>query len=169
MRISVRANIDGTGPEIASYDSMAPMIPLMLNRTYNPGQLVAVREIKDGRPAASIPPTIVASGPNYTITVNNNGTPTNFADDVVTVTDISATPLDGTDRLTHIERLQFADQSVTLVPGLNPNPVGTATITDVNGGVIQTGDMLKASIAGVTDADNRRWRHHRRHPLHLAG
>ena len=48
VRISVRANIDGTGPEIASYDSMVPMIPLMLNGTYNPGQLVAVRELKDG-------------------------------------------------------------------------------------------------------------------------
>ena len=42
---------------------------------------------------------------------------------------------------------------MTLVPGLNHDPVGKATITDVNGGVIRTGDMLKASIAGVTDAD----------------
>ena len=152
VRISVRANIDGTGPEIASYDSMAPMIPLMLNRTYNPGQLVAVRELKDGVGGFD---TANYRGlrANYTISVNNNGTPTNFADDVVTVTDISATPLDGTDRLTHIERLQFADESVTLVPGLNQDPVGKATITDLNGGDIQTGDMLKASIAGVTDAD----------------
>ena len=46
VRISVRANVDGTGPEIASFDSMTPMIPLMLDGTYNPGQLVAVREIK---------------------------------------------------------------------------------------------------------------------------
>ena len=52
VRISVRANVDGTGPEIASFDSMASMIPLMLNRTYNPGQLVAVREIMDGTPDA---------------------------------------------------------------------------------------------------------------------
>ena len=41
-------NVDGTGPEIASFDSMAQMIPLMLNGTYNPGQLVAVREIMVG-------------------------------------------------------------------------------------------------------------------------
>ena len=152
VRISVRANVDGTGPEIASFDSMVPMIPLMLNRTYNPGQLVAVREIMDGVGGFD---TANYRGlrANYTISVNNNGTPTNFADDVVTVTDISATPCDGTDRLTHIERLQFADQSVTLVPGLNHDPVGKATITDVNGGVIRTGDMLKVSIAGVTDAD----------------
>ena len=48
VRVSVRVNKDGTGPEIASYDSLAPMIPLMLNGTYNPGQLVAVREIMPG-------------------------------------------------------------------------------------------------------------------------
>ena len=37
---------------------------------------------------------------------------------------------DGTDRLTNIERLQFADQSVVLVPGLNNDPVGALTILD---------------------------------------
>ena len=106
----------------------------MLNRTYNPGQLVAVREILPGAGGFD---TANYRGlrANYTISTNNNGTPTNFSDHIVTVTDISATPLDGTDRLTHIERLQFSDQSVTLVPG--STPVGSATITDLNGGVIE--------------------------------
>src|SRR4029077_13605706 len=45
VRISVRANADGTGPEIATYDTITEMVPLMLAGTYNPGQLVAVREI----------------------------------------------------------------------------------------------------------------------------
>ena len=31
VRISVRANADGTGPEIASFDRMQDMVPLMLN------------------------------------------------------------------------------------------------------------------------------------------
>ena len=48
VRISVRANPDGTGPEIASYDSMIPLIPLMMDGTYNPGQLQIVREILPG-------------------------------------------------------------------------------------------------------------------------
>ncbi|MCK7481284.1 MAG: hypothetical protein M0C28_31920 [Candidatus Moduliflexus flocculans] len=48
MRISVRQNADGTGPEIASFDSMVPLVPLMLNGTYNPGQLVIAREILPG-------------------------------------------------------------------------------------------------------------------------
>jgi Ca2+-binding RTX toxin-like protein len=153
VRISVRANNDGTGAEIASFDSMEPMIPLMLNGTYNPGQLVAVREIKDGSGGFDTA-EFRGNRADYTVVVNNAGTPLNFSDDVVTVTDISATPIDGTDHLMHIERLQFADQSVTLVPGLNSNPLGRPTITDVNGGVIQTGDFLRASIAGVTDGDN---------------
>jgi len=153
VRISVHANADGTGPEIASFDSMEPMIPLMLNGTYNPGQLVAVREILPGHGGFD---TAVYRGnrADYTVTVNDNGTPLDFSDDIVTVTDVSARPVDGSDRLTHVERLQFADQSVTVVPGLNHDPVGAATIADVNGGVVQVGDFLTASIAGVTDADN---------------
>src|SRR4029453_14488102 len=146
-------NAAGSGPEIASFDSMEPMIPLMLNGTYNPGQLVAVREIMPGHGGFD---TAVYRGNrvDYTITVNDGGTPLDFSDDIVTVTDVSARPIDGRDRLTHIEGLQFADQSVTLVPGLNQDPVGAATITDGNGGVVQVGDFLTASIAGVTDADN---------------
>src|SRR4029077_10456413 len=45
VRISVRANADGTGAEIASYDSMQDMVPLMLDGTYKVGQLKAVREL----------------------------------------------------------------------------------------------------------------------------
>src|SRR5262249_41599134 len=47
-RISVRQNLDGTGPEIASFDSMKPLQALMVNGTYNPGQLVIVRELMPG-------------------------------------------------------------------------------------------------------------------------
>jgi Ca2+-binding RTX toxin-like protein len=155
VRISVRQNVDGTGPEIASFDSMAPMIPLMLNGTYNPGQLVAVREILSGSGGFD---TAVFQGnlSDYSIITNDGGTPLNFADDVITVIDNSATPRDGTDHLTHIERLQFADQSITVVPGLNQDPIGVPTITDLTPPItiIQTGDLLRASIAGVTDPDN---------------
>src|SRR5262249_18169852 len=77
---------------------------------------------------------------------------------VVTVKDVSAKPLDGTDRLTHIERLQFADQVVVLAPGLNNEPVGQLAILDgVSGNPDNTpteGQLLRVSIAGVTDADN---------------
>src|SRR5262249_47038991 len=64
---------------------------------------------------------------------------------------------DGTDRLTHIERLQFADLSQTL-GGVNNAPVGLLTILDA---ATNTPDptptedqLLRVSIAGVIDADN---------------
>src|SRR5215471_15794413 len=173
VRISVRANIDGTGPEIAAYDSMQPLVPFMRDGIYNPGQLVAVREILPGHAGFDtaqynnpfIDPTTGAA--NYSFTVNGVATTaanlvaaTTLAgpDAIVTVQDVSARPLDGTDRLTHIERLQFADQAIVLVPGLNNEPVGQLAILDgVTGAVDATpteGQLLKVSIAGVTDADN---------------
>ena len=155
VRVSVRLNKDGSGPEIASYDSLAPMIPLMLNGTYNPGQLVAVREIMPGTANAPNFDTVVFQGPqaNYSVTIDTRGTPLDFSDDVVTVADVSPNPVDGVDHLTHIERLQFADGFVDLVPGLDAAPVGQPTITDENGGDVTVGDFLDVSIAGVTDAD----------------
>jgi Ca2+-binding RTX toxin-like protein len=164
VRISVRQNIDGTGPEIASYDSMKDLVPFMRDGIYNPGQLVAVREILPGHggfdTAQYNNPLIdpVTGAANYIITVNDGGTPLDFSDDIVTVQDVSAKPLDGTDTLKHIERLQFADQAIVLVPGLNNEPVGQLDILDgVSGTPDNTpteGQLLTVSIAGVTDADN---------------
>src|SRR5215475_5031058 len=164
VRISVRANKDGTGPEIATYDSMKDLVPFMRDGIYNPGQLVAVREILPGHAAFDtaqyqnplIDPTTGAL--NYIITIDDGGTPLDFSDDVVTVKDVSLKPIDGTDRLTHIERLQFADQSVVLAPGLNDDAVGELDILDGVTGTPDTtpteGQLLRVSIAGVTDADN---------------
>ncbi|MDY0170568.1 MAG: peroxidase family protein, partial [Thermoguttaceae bacterium] len=147
VRISVRENVDGTGDEIDSYDSMVPLVPLMLDGTYNPGQLVIVRELLAGSPDFD---TAVFAGPlaNYTIDIDDNGTPLDPTDDIVTVTDNVG--LEGIDRLTNIERLQFADQSVVLVPDLNAEPVGLLTISDSSPTV---GQVLTVSAAGVSDAD----------------
>ena len=72
VRVSVRENIDGTGAEIASFDSLAPMIPLMVAGKYNPGQLVAVREILPGSGGFD---TAVYQGSinDYTIAINDGG------------------------------------------------------------------------------------------------
>ncbi len=154
VRISVRENLDGTGAEIATFDSMVPLVPLMLDGTYNPGQLQIVRELEFA--AGPDFDTAVFSGilADYTIVIDDNGT-LDFNDDIVTVTDNVGT--NGTDRLTHIERLQFADQSIVL-GGLNNAPVGLLTILDA---ATNTPDntptedqLLRVSIAGVTDADN---------------
>ena len=142
VRISVRQNADGTGPEIDSFDSMVPMLPLMLDGTYNPGQLVIQREILPGSGGFNFD-TVWFSGPaaNYEVTT--------AADGSLIVTDTVGT--DGTDRLTGIERLQFADLAVVLETGLNNEPVDSLTVSDPTPRVGQT---LTVSGADVLDADN---------------
>jgi Ca2+-binding RTX toxin-like protein len=177
VRISVRAGTDPvtglpTGPEIATFDSMEPLIPFMLNGTYNAGQLQVVREILY---ATEVPP---AEGPNfdtakfsgalfvddgtgtlvpqYEIRINgilqtlDPDGPNSFnilATDIVTVTDLVGA--DGVDTLKHIERLSFADQTIVLVPGANNEPLGGPTIV----GTPTEDQPLTVSIAGVSDAD----------------
>ena len=99
----------------------------MLNGTYNPGQLQIVREILEGTDNFdTVNFSDVAA--NYSIVTDANG--------VTTVTH-EAPPegglvSDGIDRLTGVERLQFADVSITLPQGLglNQDPVGQLTILD---------------------------------------
>ncbi len=174
VRISVRGidPVTGLPTEIASFDSMEPLIPFMLNGTYNPGQLQVVREILY---ATEVPP---ADGPNfdtakfsgalflddgtgtlvqqYEIRINgvlqtlDPDGPNSFdiaATDIVTVTDLVGG--DGVDTLKHIERLSFADQTIVLVPDANHEPVGGPTIV----GTPTEDQPLTVSIAGVTDAD----------------
>src|SRR5262245_18966592 len=162
-RISVRQNLDGTGPEIASFDSMKPLQALMVTGTYNPGQLVIQRELVLGNPGfdTAVFRDVAA---NYSIT-------TDPVTGVTTVRHLAAGGLgapppepgdipegfgaknlfDGTDRLTHIERLQFSDRAIVLAPGLNNEPVGVLTLDNTTPIVGQT---ITASAAGITDADN---------------
>ncbi len=149
VRISVRANLDGTGPEIASYDSMEPMVPLMLNGTYNPGQLVIVREILNGTDNYD---TAVFSGvaTDYSVVVDGNA---------VIVTDLVA-GRDGVDHLTGIERLQFSDSSQASGVGtaVNAGPTGHLVILDAATGVRDdtpvSGQLLRVTPLAVHDADN---------------
>ncbi|MBI4290125.1 MAG: heme peroxidase, partial [Betaproteobacteria bacterium] len=141
VRISVRANADGTGAEIRSVNSMTELVPDMMSGAINPGQLVVVREILPGSGGFD---TAVFSdlAVNYTVATDVNG--------VTTVTHNQAIGGDGSDRLTNIERLQFADQSVVLVPGLNAEPVGLLAVDNATPTVGQT---LTVSAAGISDAD----------------
>src|SRR5262249_12827210 len=152
VRVSVRANVDGSGPEIASFDSLVDMVPFMLNGTYNPGQLTIVREILAGR-ADFDTANFSDVRANYAVVVADDG--------VITVTHLTdpggGLVSDGSDRLTNIERLQFADQAFTYF-GVNNGPVGQLTILDATSNTPDNspteGQRLRASIAGVTDADN---------------
>ena len=151
VRIGVFENLDGTGAQIDSFDSMEPLVSLMVSGFYNPGQLQIVREILPGDAVAVDNfDTVFFSGnlADYTISIDANGTVGDPRDDIVTVTDNVG--LDGSDRLTNVERLQFSDQSVVLVPGVNDEPVGELTVN----GIVAEDQTVTVTIAGVTDADN---------------
>ena len=170
VRISVRANPDGTGAEIDSVDSMTELVARVFSGEINPGQLVAVREILPGDGSFNFDTAMFSDVlANYTIAVNGvvvNVTDPLFTfddDDILTVTHlvdddgVLVPGPDGTDRLMNIERLQFADQSIVR-PDLNNEPVGQLVILDA---ATNTPDdtpaedqLLRVSIAGVTDADN---------------
>jgi Ca2+-binding RTX toxin-like protein len=171
VRISVRSGFDANGPfatEIATFDSLSDptLLQNMLDGTWNPGQLQIVREILTGDDGFD---TAVFSAPfndpitganNYNIFVNDNGTAADFSDDIVTVID-NVAGRDGTDTLKGIERLQFNDLSITLVPGLNEDPQGLLIVNDDSPSV---GQLLTVSATdnpltplvneAVTDADN---------------
>ena len=53
---------------------------------------------------------------DYTVVIDDNGTPLNATDDIVTVTD-NIVGRDGIDRVQNIERLQFSDSTRVLVRG----------------------------------------------------
>ncbi|MGH8431748.1 MAG: peroxidase family protein, partial [Solimonas sp.] len=163
VRISVR---DANNVEIGTADSMTGILqnksgvlagtPANLTLqaavfagTINPGQLQIVREILPGDGSFNFD-TAVYSGlrADYTEIENGDGTFTvihNGPDGTVGP--------DGIDTLRNIERLQYNDQSfvLPLVPGLNAEPLGLATIND---NTPEVGSLLAASLEGVFDGDN---------------
>lgn len=135
VRISVRANPDGTGGELFSVGSMSQLIPLM-QTSINPGQLVIVREIKDTTGFNFDTAMFSDVRANYVVTTV--GGITTVEHRVVDVLGNLVAGVDGTDTLNAIERLQFSDQSLVLVNGLNAGPVGSAVILDAQSNVVDS-------------------------------
>ncbi|QEY62028.1 heme peroxidase [Metapseudomonas lalkuanensis] len=163
-RISIR---DGAGVEIGTANSLTGVITnksgalagtaanltlasAALSGLVNPGQMVIVRELVNGTGFNYDTAVFTGNFDEYQVNIDNRGTTLDFSDDIITVTD-TVDGRDGVDRLTGIERLQFADQALAAVPGLNSGPTGLATVSDTTP---EVGTLLRASIAGVTDADN---------------
>ena len=146
--ISVRANIDGTGAELRTALDLQELAPLMLAGTYNPGQLVIVRQVLDADAGGSFD-TARFSGvrANYTVVNNLDGT--------WTITDNVGT--DGVDTVRNVERLQFADQA-QILNGSNLGPNGLLAIlddaTNAPDNTPAEDQLLRVSIAGVTDGNN---------------
>src|SRR3954471_9884895 len=156
VRISVRTNPANPATEIGSADLMesqylhdasgAATGPTLQQAVFagqvDPGNLVIVREIVNSAGPADIDTSNYA-GPlsQYTITANANGSVT--VCDSVTVATIAAGGLfhevakgDGCDILWRIERLQFADQAVTIAavtaPAVTTTPAAATGLTFAN-------------------------------------
>ena len=150
VQIGVFTNPDGTGAEIARFDSMAPMVPHMLSGEWNPGQLRILREIKDagtGAPGTNYDTAVFSAVfesdyivdsvagvdiiqrlENYDIVNNFDGTFTVthlLRDRAGVVIGIGA---DGVDTVRGIERLLFAEPPTNpdVPPPAGSDPIRTA-------------------------------------------
>jgi Ca2+-binding RTX toxin-like protein len=162
--ISVRTDPLDPNSEIDRAFELQELVPFMLSGQYNPSQLVVVRKLVDNGNTGDFDTARFSDvRANYTVTTDNGGTALDFSDDVVTVTHliddggVLVLGPDGTDRLTHIERLQFADQA-QILNGSNLGPVGLLQILDDTSGdpdnTPAENQLLRVSIAGVTDPNN---------------
>jgi Ca2+-binding RTX toxin-like protein len=118
------------GPAVL-HDSMKTLVNDMFSGAINPGQLEIVRTIRDGELAGDVD-TAKYQGVQADYAFSGN------AAGQVIVTDVGANPLDGSDRLSNIERLEFADASLGLT-------VGTANPETLNG---TSGNDLIVGLAG---------------------
>ena len=155
LNVRIRVN-DAQGHEIGWSDGLSSKVystggallyggrtldSLMFDRTLNPGQLSIVREILDGDAMDTAIDQAVYRGnrAEYEIEHNDDGS----------VTVRHAAPVaggfdDGTDRLFNIERLVFADETVSLVA---PDIVGT------EGPDVLAGDERRNRILGLGGDD----------------
>jgi Ca2+-binding RTX toxin-like protein len=120
VRISVRANIDGTGSEIESHNSMTTLANKMFSGQINPGQLVIVREILSDTTTGDVD------------TAAYRGLRTEYAfsataDGQVVITHTAEDGIDGSDKLRGIEKVQFADGgALNIIVGTPFNDNGAA-------------------------------------------
>ena len=127
-------------------DSMNQLKARMVSGEINPGQLHIVREILQSTTAATDIDTAVYNGnlSDYSIVQNANGT--------YTITDNRAVGVlgnDGADQIRNIERLQFADRTVSLT---NHAPVAVADTFAATEDTVITFTAVQL-LGNDTDAD----------------
>src|SRR5690606_5898771 len=177
VRVSVRDPNDHS-VELFSVDRIKSLVSQMVSGEINPGQLEIVREILVAEPGEHDVDTAVFSDLRLNYIVEGDEFFPDFngffdvdGDGFITVThlgldllDPTVSGIDGVDRLKNIERLQFNDTVIIardpfpLEPLIdNAGPQGEIAIYDAANNPDDTpvvGQYLRASIAGVTDADN---------------
>ncbi len=139
-------------PNATAQKGGATLDSLLFDRTFAPSQLSMVREIVNGGGAADVDTAIYYDNfENYEVTFNNDGSvtvahinPTAGVVDTVSGRNLQA---EGTDRLFHIEKIQFADRVLDLrniAPEISLDGFDTVTrvlrtISHGNGGNNNTG------------------------------
>ncbi|HSV61092.1 MAG TPA: peroxidase family protein [Variovorax sp.] len=110
-----------TGTPIALHNSLKTLVNAMFARQINPAQLGIVRTIRTDDTTGDID-TAAYLGPlaNYAFGIDGDGR--------LTVTDVGIDPIEGTDTLSGIERLQFTDATLGIITGTAGNDTlnGTA-------------------------------------------
>jgi Ca2+-binding RTX toxin-like protein len=177
VRISIR---DGNGEEIGTAEGMSTVVTdgngnilhggrtldlLMLDRTYNPGQLHIVREIlwdDSGIDTAFYWDVFE----NYEVTRNQDGsirvahiTQTEGAIDPITNQNRTS---DGIDTLYNIERLQFGEQIIDVGLLFNSPPTGLPVISDMTPTQNQPLDVDLSAISdpdGIASELSVQWQH----------
>ncbi|MEJ5989219.1 peroxidase family protein [Ramlibacter sp. PS3R-8] len=142
--ISVRANRDGTGPEVGMAHDMRELIDDVFSGAIAPGQLQIARHLVQQAPAYD---TVVFRGNIEEYTIDTD--PLTGAVIVSHSVDGGPVGIDGVDRLTNIERLQFANMAVML--DWDEMPMGLLEISNTRP---RQGELITVSAAGVTDGDN---------------
>jgi hypothetical protein len=113
VRLSVR-NATNPAVEIATHNGMSTLQSAVFAGTIKPGQIQMVREIITPAAASGTDTAqFTTNRADYTIAFNNTT-------GVTTVTDNVGT--DGIDTLRNVERLQFADQVVSVTPNASAAP-----------------------------------------------
>lgn len=145
----------------------ATLESLMFNRTLTPGQLFIIREIIAGGDAADVDTAVYWDvRENYEVTDNGDGSYTvthlQASEELIdpeTGVDLSLDPLtgrrlelEGSDRLTNIEMLRFADGDIAIeLAALNDEPVtGAPVLSDQNPTETQP---VTVDLSAIADPD----------------
>jgi Ca2+-binding RTX toxin-like protein len=116
VRLSVRTDPNDPATQTQTATSMTALQAAVFAGTTNPNNIRIVREIIT--PAAgTLPDTAVFSGPraDYDITPNFNST-------LMTINHARGTLADGVDTVRNVEKLQFADQTLSIVQSASVTP-----------------------------------------------
>ena len=155
---------NGDDPYFVS--NMSEIREQMFAGEIKPRELSIWREIKDGSAETDVD-VVEFAGQFADYAIEGYDAETGLANDVdgdgfISITDNGANAVTGTDRVVNVERALFADGTVKIQAHDNSIAEGRVRIEDGNGQQMVDGQpigvegmVLRASMAGVTDADNQ--------------